>query len=105
MSDLKAELAKYIGALAESAARTNRAEDRAVYLQHLAAAALMFFLLQNEMEKVALDKWVSDEKRAYGGDTLRATKAKKRRLLSSALLQLLRLTSRRTDQNWITKCV
>jgi hypothetical protein len=35
-------------------------------MQHLAAAALMFLLLQNEMEKVALDKWVSDEKRAYG---------------------------------------
>jgi hypothetical protein len=66
MSDLKTELAKYIGALAESAARTKRAEDRVVYMQHLAAAALMFLLLQNEMERVALEEWVSDEKRAYG---------------------------------------
>lgn len=66
MTDLKAELAKYIGVLSEGAARTDRSEDRAVYMQHLAAAALMFFLLQNDVHKSALSNWVADERRAYG---------------------------------------
>lgn len=66
MTDLKDELAEYIGVLSEGAARTSRSEDRAVYMQHLAAAAHMFFLLQKDVHQSALANWVADERRAYG---------------------------------------
>jgi hypothetical protein len=65
-TDLREDLANYVGVLSQSAAMTSRAEDRAVYMQHLAAAALMFFLLQKNVQRSALERWLDDERRSYG---------------------------------------
>lgn len=73
MSDLRDELAKYVRVLSESAARTNKAEDRTVYMQHLAASALMFFLLQTKTPFPTLEKWIADERHAYGWGYLSGT--------------------------------
>jgi len=72
MSDLKGELAKNIGALAESAAQTNRAEDRAVYMQHLAAAALMFLLLKTKRKALRWPSGFRTRNAPTGGVTLPA---------------------------------
>lgn len=66
MIDLRNDLADYVGVLSKSAAGTSRAEDRAAYMQHLAAAAMMFFLIQKNLPRTTLDKWLSDERRTYG---------------------------------------
>jgi hypothetical protein len=76
MEDLKDELARYIGVLSESAAHTTRAEDRTAYMQHLAAAALMFFLLQKSMQPPALEKWLADERHAFGWSFLAGLEGK-----------------------------
>ena len=76
MDDLRDDLARYIGVLSESAARTSRAEDRTLYMQHLAASALMFFLLQTKTPLSTLEKWVTDERHAYGWSYLDGNEGK-----------------------------
>ena len=66
MSDLREDLAEYVGVLSESAAATRQAEDRASYMQHLAAAALLFYLVQKGTPREALAKWLADERHSYG---------------------------------------
>lgn len=76
MNDLRDELASYVGVLSESAGSTTRAEDRALYMQHLAASALVFFLLQNKTPEPTLKKWVEDERRAFGWSFLTGAEGK-----------------------------
>ena len=66
MDGLKDELAAYVDVLAKSLAGTHRAEDRNLYMQHLAASALMFRLLQTGAPSTELERWLDDERRVYG---------------------------------------
>ena len=66
MPDTKRELASYIRALSSSAAGTSRAEDRAAYTQHLAAAALLFEILHTGADGAQVEKWIGEEQRNFG---------------------------------------
>jgi hypothetical protein len=66
VSDLKDELAEYIGLLSKGLATTSNPNDRGLYTQHLAAAAMMFFYLQTKMDRSLQHDWVNDERRNYG---------------------------------------
>jgi hypothetical protein len=65
MAELLAALTEYVRVLDSSAGSTSRAEDRARYSNHLAAAALMFMHISlNNLE--GLKSVVSSERRCYG---------------------------------------
>jgi hypothetical protein len=58
-------LAEYVNVLSTSMERTRRAEDRSVYVQHLAAAALIFQSLQQSNLAKACEL-VAIEQQAFG---------------------------------------
>ena len=59
------ELAAYIAVLNDSASRTSRAEDRAAYTRHLAAAARMFVAI-DAGDHAELMRIVAGEEHGYG---------------------------------------
>jgi hypothetical protein len=61
-----AALAKYLAVLATSADRTNYAEDRILYQQHLAVAAKMLAAIYSDQSLAALRTLVAEERRAFG---------------------------------------
>ena len=65
MSKLLDALARYVAVLSHSAHETHRAEDRAIYTQHLATAA-RFFLAVHSGRIDELKSLVASERRAYG---------------------------------------
>ena len=65
MKSLIDSLATYIEVLAHSAQSTNRAEDRATYTRHLAAAATIFADLHSGRLSEA-SKIVSSERHSFG---------------------------------------
>ena len=60
-----AHLCVYAKVLSKSADATTRAEDRAIYTQHLAAVARMFAAAQ-EGQREELEKLIASERRAFG---------------------------------------
>jgi hypothetical protein len=70
VTDLEAELAKYIEALSESAISTHRAEDRPQYEKHLAEAARMFGALRRDPTLHQLKSIVAQERHNYGSSYL-----------------------------------
>jgi predicted ATPase len=64
------ELGRYIGILRQSAEATTRAEDRARYQSHLAAAAEMFESIYAKRSRQELDDLVKRERRSFGWDYL-----------------------------------
>ncbi len=66
MQDIEDALARYIEVLSTSRSRTTTANDRHVYTEHLAAAALMFASFHTASPIATLKKHVADERRAYG---------------------------------------
>jgi hypothetical protein len=66
MASLEQALADYIRVLERSSAETRRAEDRAAYERHLAAAARMFSALQQPDGRAQLQALVEQERRAFG---------------------------------------
>ena len=65
MSELLQALAAYVSVLAASADATVRAEDRAAYARHLAAAARMFAAL-HAGDSATFSELVETERRAFG---------------------------------------
>jgi hypothetical protein len=63
--DIATSLANYIATLYESAINTTRAEDRSLYTQHLANAALLFAAFQKNASE-RLSDLIGQERRAYG---------------------------------------
>jgi hypothetical protein len=70
MEPYKTALADYISVLEQSSAKTNRAEDRSRYQKHLASAALMFCVIQQQQSVDKLRELVAAERRSYGWDFL-----------------------------------
>jgi hypothetical protein len=66
VSDLRDGLADYIGLLSNGLATASNANDRGLYIEHLAQAAKMFFYLQKKMDRTVLSERLSHERRAYG---------------------------------------
>jgi hypothetical protein len=65
MHDVMAALAEYVNTLETCLERTHQAEDRTMYLRHLAAAAQMFAAAQrSDVRK--LEALLSEEKRQFG---------------------------------------
>jgi hypothetical protein len=58
-------LAEYVSALSTSLDKTRRAEDRSAYVQHLAAAALIFQYLQQSNFPKALEQ-IAAEQQSFG---------------------------------------
>jgi hypothetical protein len=85
-TDLLDDLAEYINVLATSMEKTKYAQDRSVYLGHLAAAALIFKSLQSSNFRQARQQ-IADEQRNFGwsflsgeeGSTAEATFARFKR--------------------------
>lgn len=76
MHSLRHALADYITSLEAGAAQTHRAEDRARYQQHLAAAALMFAAVEKHKSIEKLKELVASERRSYGWDFLEGSEGK-----------------------------
>jgi hypothetical protein len=70
---LERELAQYISALDEAAGACTRAEDRARYQAHLAAAARMFAALSPPADQSQFLSLVQSEVETYGRGFLSGT--------------------------------
>ena len=66
METYRKALAEYITILGKSAADTKWANDRQIYQQHLAEAALMFVVIENDKSIEKLKSLVSSERHSYG---------------------------------------
>ena len=64
-TNLLDDLAEYVSVVSTSMDKTKRAEDRSAYVQHLAAAALIFQSLQQSNLPKALEE-VAAEQQAFG---------------------------------------
>ncbi|MFQ6021872.1 MAG: hypothetical protein ACE5NW_04055 [Acidiferrobacterales bacterium] len=89
MEQLKSALAEYISSLGASAAKTQRAEDRSRYQQHLAAAALMYAALEKHRSIEKLRELVASERRSYGWDYLDGSEGKAAEVAFNAFAKLV----------------
>ena len=72
MNQMLANLSQYTATLLKCADETTRAEDRNVYMQHLAANARMF-VAAYQGQHASLMEMVASERRAFGWGYLSGT--------------------------------
>lgn len=76
MQSLRHALANYIESLEAGSSRTHRAEERGLYQQHLAVAALMFVAIENQTSIAKVRELVASERRSYGWSFLEGPEGK-----------------------------
>ncbi len=70
MKNITDALAQYITVLADSYDRTSRAEDRPLYLHHLAEAAIIFSLIHQGTSQEAIEEKLASERHGFGWNYL-----------------------------------